>query len=119
MSLSKPMTMVATVIALGSVAAAAIALAQQQPQQEVIGVLANNEGIFVDGDTFKITRGRAKGDPSVQIGKFDAKEVGAGAILVRVNDKLYLLSEGKSDPSPQAMREFFRSNWSTCIDVGC
>jgi|SRR6516164_1811021 len=117
MSLTKPMIIVATVVAFGS--AAAIAIAQQQAQQVLIGVLANNEGIFVDAETFKITRGRAKGDPSVEIGKFDAKEVGAGAMLVRVNDKLYLLSEGKPDRSPQAMREYFRSNWSSCIDMGC
>jgi hypothetical protein len=111
------MIIVATVVAFGS--AAAIAIAQQQAQRVVIGELANNEGIFVDAETFKITRGRAQGDPSVQIGKFDAKEVRSGAILVRVNDKLYLLSEDQPDRSPQGMREFFRSNWSSCIDMGC
>jgi hypothetical protein len=45
-----------------------LALAQQ-PQIDVIGELANNEVIFVDGKTFKIARGKAKGDPAAQIAK--------------------------------------------------
>ena len=48
----------------------------QQPTGDVIGELANNEGIFVDGKTFKIARGKAKGDPAAQIAKMGAKEVG-------------------------------------------
>jgi hypothetical protein len=39
----------------------------QQPTGDVIGELVNNEGIFVDGKTFKIARGKAKGDPAAQI----------------------------------------------------
>ena len=42
---------------------------------------ANNEGIFVDGKTFKIARGKAKGEPSAQIARLGAKEVGPGAII--------------------------------------
>ena len=38
-------------------------LASAQSQGDVIGELASNEGIFVDGKTFKIARGKAKGDP--------------------------------------------------------
>ena len=44
-------------------------LASAQSQGDVIGELASNEGIFVDGKTFKIARGKAKGDPSAQIAK--------------------------------------------------
>ena len=63
----------------------------QQPTGDVIGELANNEGIFVDGKTFKIARGKAKGDPAAQIAKLGAKEVGPGAIVFRYNDKLYMV----------------------------
>ena len=57
----------------------------------MIGELTNNEGIFVDGKTFKIARGKAKGDPAAQIAKMGAKEVGPGAIVFRFNDKLYMV----------------------------
>jgi hypothetical protein len=49
-------------VVLAAAGAGKFALAQQ-PQGDVIGELANNEGIFVDGKTFKIARGKAKGDP--------------------------------------------------------
>jgi hypothetical protein len=58
-------------------------LASAQSQGDVIGELASNEGIFVDGKTFKIARGKAKGDPSAQIARLGAKEVGPGAIIFR------------------------------------
>jgi hypothetical protein len=52
------------------VSVAAIALAAgtggfalaEQTSPEVLGELADNQGIFVDGKTFKIVRGAAKGD---------------------------------------------------------
>jgi hypothetical protein len=82
----------------------------QQPPGDVIGELANNEGIFVDGKTFKIARGKAKGDPSAQIAKMGAKEVGPGAIIFRYNDKLYMV-EGTPPLPPQAMKDF-QDNWN-------
>ncbi len=77
---------------------------------DVVGELASNEGIFVDGKTFKIVRGKAKGDPSAQIAKMGAKEVGPGAIVFRYGDKLYLV-EGSPQPTPQAMKNF-QDNWA-------
>ena len=120
MSLSKPMTLVAAVAALGAAAGVGkIALAQQPapaaapaaaPTQDVIGELSNNEGIFVDGKSFKIARGKAKGDPAAQIAKLGAKEVGPGAIVFRYNDKLYMV-EGTPVQAPQAMKDF-QDNWN-------
>jgi hypothetical protein len=110
------MTLVAAVAALGLAAGIGkIALAQQQPapaapSQDVIGELGNNEGIFVDGKTFKIARGKAKGDPAAQIAKLGAKEVGPGAIVFRYNDKLYMV-EGTPVQAPQAMKDF-QDNWN-------
>src|SRR6476646_2452305 len=82
----------------------------QQPTGDVIGELVNNEGIFVDGKTFKIARGKAKGDPAAQIAKLGAKEVGPGAIVFRYNDKLYMV-EGTPVQAPQAMKHF-QANWN-------
>src|SRR5262245_22307588 len=87
------------------------ALAQAQaPAQDVIGELASNEGIFVDAKTFKIVRGKAKGDPSAQIAKLNAKEVGPGAIIFRSGEKLYMV-EGTPQPTPQTMKDF-QDNWN-------
>src|SRR5262249_44536495 len=97
-------------VALAAAGAGKLALAQQPPQGDVIGELANNEGIFVDGKTFKIARGKAKGDPAAQIAKLGAKEVGPGAIVFRYNDKLYMV-EGTPAPAPQAMKDF-QDNWN-------
>src|SRR6201986_75656 len=84
------------------------ALAQQA--QVVIGKLGSNEGIFVDGQTFDIARGPAKGDPAAQIAKLGAKEVGPGAIIFRYGDKLYMV-EGTPEAAPQAMKNF-QDNWN-------
>jgi hypothetical protein len=53
--------------------------------------LANNEGIFVDLKTFKITRATAKTDPAAQITKLGARPVTEGAIIFRTGDKLYIV----------------------------
>jgi hypothetical protein len=84
--------------------------ASAQQSQDIIGQLANNEGIFVDGKTFTIARGKAKGDPAAQIAKLGAKEVGPGAIIFRYGDKLYMV-EGTPEAAPQAMKNF-QDNWA-------
>ena len=104
------------VVALAAAGAGKFAVAQQPPQGDVIGELANNEGIFVDGKTFKIARGKAKGDPAAQIAKLGAKEVGPGAIVFRYNDKLYMV-EGTPAPAPQAMKNF-QDNWNVSYMKG-
>src|SRR4029077_13022131 len=84
--------------------------ASAQQSQDIIGQLSNNEGIFVDGKTFKIARGKAKGDPAAQIAKLGAKEVGPGAIVFRYNDKLYLVEAPA--PLPQQAMKDFQDNWN-------
>ena len=81
----------------------------QSASQDVIGELANNQGIFVDAKTFKIARGKVKGDPTAQIAKLGAKEVSPGAIIFRSGDKLYMV-EGAPVPPPQALKNF-QDNW--------
>jgi hypothetical protein len=102
---------IATAFAAVSVFAGASKLAlAQQPTGDVIGELANNEGIFVDGKTFKIARGKGKGDPVAEVARMGAKEVGPGAIVFRYQDKLYMV-EGTPEQSPQAMKNF-QDNWN-------
>src|SRR5262249_1669143 len=83
------------------------ALAQPAPasstSQDVIAELAPGEGIFVDGKTFKIARGKAKGDPAEQVARLGAKEIGPGTIIFRSGDKLYIVG-GTPGPTPQALQ---------------
>jgi hypothetical protein len=110
MSPSKGTVLVVGLAAVGLAAGAGkLALAQQS--QDVLGELTNNEGIFVDAKTFKIAKGKAKGDPTAQIAKLGAKEVGPGAIIFRSGDKLYMVEGTPPIPAPQAMKDF-QDNWN-------
>jgi predicted aconitase with swiveling domain len=102
-------------------------IACAESQGDVIGELASNEGIFVDGKTFKIAKGKGKGEPSAQIAKLGAKEVGPGAIIFRYREKLYMVEGTPSVANVQTMKSFqddwnasymnsvkdFQDNWDT------
>jgi hypothetical protein len=62
------------------------------------GIIADNQGLFVDGATFKITPGKLNGDASIQIEASGAQEIGPGAIIFQVNGKLYIVD------TPQLLR---------------
>ena len=99
--------------------------ASEQSQGDVIGELACGEGIFVDGKTFKIAKGNAKGEPSAQIARLGA--VGPGAIIFRYRDKLYMVEGTPAATNIQTMKSFqddwnasymnsvkgFQDNWDT------
>ena len=113
------------------VAASGLALGGALPafaqSSGVVGEIANNEGIFVDAKTFKVAKGTAKGDPSAQIAKLGAKEVGPGAIIFRSGDKLYMVEGTPPSTSGQYMKtpdfqdtknianllKDFQDNWTT------
>ena len=76
----------AVVVALMS-SVSTMALAQSQDASRTI---ANNNSLLIDGRTFSVTPGNATGDVSAQIAKLDAHELGAGAIIFRSGDKLYI-----------------------------
>jgi hypothetical protein len=65
-----------------------LAAAQSQGTPSII---ADDEGFFVDGKTFKITPGKVKGDAPLQIETSGAQEIGPGAVIFRVNGKLYIV----------------------------
>ena len=109
MSKSKLLTM-AAVFAAASVFVGSSELAVAQQSTDVIGELGDNQGIFVDGKTFKIVRGTAKGDPTAAVAKIGAKEIAPGVILFRHGDKLYG-AESTPELSQQAMRNF-QDNWN-------
>ena len=55
-------------------------------------VIADNDSIYIDGKTFAITPGRAKGDTSAQIEALGARDLGPGAIIFRSGEKLYIVA---------------------------
>jgi hypothetical protein len=59
--------------------------------QNLAGTIADNDSIFVDGKTFKVTPGMAKGDASAQIEGLGARKLGPGAIIFRSGKQLYIV----------------------------
>lgn len=111
MSNTKLTKMFVGLAALGLTASVSNIAVAQAVTKEVVGELANNEGYLVDGKTFKIVHGKAKGNiSSAQIAKLNAKEIGPGIIVFRSGDKLYI-AEAPAAPAPQAMKEF-QDHWA-------
>jgi hypothetical protein len=62
--------------------------------QNTLGNLSNNASIFIDGKTFEIRGGTAKGDVAPRMRALGARELGGGAIVFRSGDKLYIVGGG-------------------------
>jgi hypothetical protein len=58
--------------------------------QSQVAIIADNDGIFIDGTTFQITPGKGKGAASAQIKALGARELGSSAIIFRSGEKLYI-----------------------------
>ena len=66
--------------------------------QDALANIANNDSIVIDGKTFEVRGGRAKGDVAGQIKALGARELGGGAVIFRSGDKLFI-AEGSSEQS--------------------
>src|SRR5215813_573272 len=75
-------------------------LAAAQSQTLPPATIADNDSIYIDGKTFAITPGRAKGDTSAQIEALGARDLGPGAIIFRSGEKLYIVAAPVLVPSP-------------------
>jgi hypothetical protein len=62
------------------------------PLKNVIGEIADGEAVFVDGKSFEIAKGKAKGkdDTSALVQKLRAGPLENGTIIFRSGDKLYI-----------------------------
>jgi hypothetical protein len=78
-------------LALIAALASVLATVTAAQSQVTTGTIADNDSIFVDGQTFTITPGNAKGDASVPIKALGARELGPGEIIFRSGDKLYVV----------------------------
>ncbi len=79
------------VAALAVSLAAGAALSGVARAQNPLGNLSNNDSVFIDGKTFQILGGKAKGDIAAQIRSLGARELGGGAIIFRSGEKLYIV----------------------------
>jgi len=64
--------------------------------------IANNDSVYIDGSTFKVSPGKAKGDVSAQTKKSGARELGAGAIIFRSADRLYIIEAAAASNGDRA-----------------
>jgi hypothetical protein len=78
--------LVAVVAAVTFSSAATIVVAETK---DALG-LADNDSVYIDAKSFTIVPGKAKADTSALIKKFDARNLGPGAIVFRSGDKLYI-----------------------------
>ena len=53
--------------------------------------IANNDGVFVDRNSFKVVPGKATGNASALIDELDARDLGPGTIIFRSRNRLYLV----------------------------
>jgi hypothetical protein len=80
------------------VVAAVVALAPSIPtpagaQSRNALSIADNDSIYVDGRSFKVTPGNAKGDASALIKQLGARDLGPAAIIFRKGNKLYVAAD--------------------------
>jgi hypothetical protein len=72
--------------------------------------IADHDGIYVDGGSFKVIPGTAKGDPSAVIGTSGARELGPAAIVFRKGDKLYLATVAPDQDNAGTVRRDYGGN---------
>ena len=52
--------------------------------------IANNDSVYVDGKSFQVIPGKAKGNAAAQIKNLAARDLGPAAIIIRSGDRLYI-----------------------------
>src|SRR5712671_5506883 len=96
-----PAAGIAAGVALAALAATP-ALAQSQDAGRT---LANGESIVIDGRTFSITPGTSKNDLASPSGQPGARRLGAGVVIFRSGDGLYMVDRaltGRATPPSTA-----------------
>ena len=53
--------------------------------------ISDNDSVYVDGKSFQLVPGKAKGDAAVQIKSLAARDLGPAAIIIRSGNKLYIV----------------------------
>jgi hypothetical protein len=72
--------------------------------------IADKEGIYIDGKSFKVARGTANGEASSLIENSGARDLGPAAIVFRKGDKLYLVTVAPDQKSYGSDRRDYGSD---------
>jgi hypothetical protein len=72
-------------------AAGLFAPPQAHAQQVAPGTIADQQSVFIDGQTFRIVPGQPKPDAGATIRDLGGRDLGPGAIIYRNGDRLYIL----------------------------
>jgi hypothetical protein len=86
---AKSISSIAAIVGIASIVSN---LAVAQSQTLPPATIADNDSIYIDGKTFAITPGRAKGDTAAQIEALGARDLGPGAIIFRSGERLYIVA---------------------------
>src|SRR5579871_4798034 len=71
--------------------AVGVSAAPEARSQSIPGTIADQESIFIDGQTFRVVPGRPRPDSLGAMRGLGGRELGAGAIIYRSGDRLYIL----------------------------
>src|ERR1700741_4064884 len=76
-----------TSLAVAAGLAATVSTVAIAPAQGVVDNIAKNDSVFVDGKSFNVVTGKSKGDTPTDVRRLGARELGAGALIFRSQDK--------------------------------
>jgi hypothetical protein len=79
-----------TRLAISMIAVVSIAGASGVAAAQSLSI-ANNDGVFVDRNSFKVVPGKATGNASALSDELDARDLGPGTIIFRSGNRLYLV----------------------------
>ena len=102
MSLSRTTLQIGAAAAIGftigaSGVAGAYSMGMYMKGPDVVAELGNNEGVYVDKANYRLRIGTSKAGGAAEVPKMGGKEVQNGAIIVRFDDKLYLVDGKPAD----------------------
>jgi hypothetical protein len=89
-------------VAAGVTLAALAATPALAQSRDAARTLANGESIVVDGRTFSITPGTSNNDATIPSGQPGARPLGAGVIIFRRGDDLYMVDRPTPPPATTA-----------------
>jgi hypothetical protein len=93
-----------TLIAVGFGASLSFSTLKAAEPEGLLATIPANDSIFVDGKTFTVVHGKARGDVSGQIKALGARDLGPGAVIFRSGDKLYIVDAPLAVPSGASSR---------------
>src|SRR6516162_2359825 len=76
-------------------AAVSVATFATAHAQQTALTIPDNDSVYVDAKSFQVIPGKGKGDAGPQLRDLAARELGAGAIIIRSGNKLYI-AEGQT-----------------------